>query len=371
MSVALAAPIVEVAPGSGPAPAWTDGTSIFLRADLSARERRTVLRHEQAHLWLDHFPRGARRRAQGALDERAWQLACELEIARQIYDQRDIDTITMPRSRLAGAILPDSLGVPSEIREIEPIYLWLVEHPPADAPAPACCHAPGESGERGDDGFPGEPGEPGDDGAPGSASRAAMTSRDARDALDRAEGRAGAQAATETAALRQRAPTLASEIDAAGRPALASFPSYRRPSRRAEGNDLLLRGRATVARTPKVEIYVDRSGSFASAKTRAAESAVTTILRRYRGSVRADVVYFGAGALTTTDPLVGRGDTPYDLVLARVRATRPALVVIITDDDPVPPDTGALPAGTRAIVVPIDCARTRLAPAIGAREVQR
>ena len=385
MSTVLDVPIVAVAPADAIAPGWTDGRQIFIRADLSPRERRTVLRHERAHLWLDHFPR------RGRLDPRVWRLSTDLEIARNIYDSGDLETIEAPRSRLAGAIVASSLGVPEGLVLAEEIYDWLVAHPPAEQPRTCCSDGAPSSDGDGDpssdgdgdpssDGAPssdgdGDPssdgdGDPSSDGAPssdGDDGRASALA-ECRRTLDRAEAVAAAEAAAAASSmLRQRPPTLPSLIDAALRQAIASAPSYRRPSRRDDAADVILRGRVSAPRTPRCEIYVDRSGSFEPAKTAAATARLQALLRRYRGSVRADVVFFGNGRLMTADPQRGTGNTPYDLVVARIAGHRPELAIVVTDDDPVGV-IGSIPRETKVVVVPIGCAHTRLAAALRCAE---
>ncbi len=95
-----AAPVVRQPLAMVGAPGKTNFVNIFIASELNSREYRTTLRHEQAHVWARH---NARRPSQR--NDHAWITACEMEIARTIYDSADIDTITSPRSRLAGGYL--------------------------------------------------------------------------------------------------------------------------------------------------------------------------------------------------------------------------------------------------------------------------
>lgn len=91
--------------GLHPAPAYTDFSAVYVSTTLSGEQRRTALRHERAHIWLQHQVRRKTLEQEiGPLDRKIWNIAIDLEIARHIYTQRDDDAITEIRSALSGGI---------------------------------------------------------------------------------------------------------------------------------------------------------------------------------------------------------------------------------------------------------------------------
>ena len=340
-----AAPVVRQPLEVIGAPGKTDFTRIFIASELNRDEYRTTLRHEQAHVWAGHN----RRRPDNARS-RLWEIACEMEIARTIYDRRDIATITAPRSRLAGGYLPDSLdGLPPDALLAEVIYEWLVEQPENEVPLQKCCACSCAGDEEN-----------------GQADCAAPEA--VRDQLDADEAARESQIAAAYAydRLKNRAPSLTEAVDAVLRVRIEREKSYRRPSRR-DSEDVILRGAISTPRPPLVEIFVDRSASFTPAKTAAAEQRLKVLLSRYGATIKADVWFFGNGKLTATDP-GGGGDTPYPLIAQHITRSTPRLAIIITDNDPVGP-LDAVGRCTTVLCVPVGCRNTALAKAIGGRDV--
>lgn len=346
-----AAPVVRkpIASMHKHAPGYTDFVRIYIASELNRAEYRTTLRHEQAHVWARHnmrVPPDAR------ADE--WMIACEMEIARSIYDDADLATITAPRSRLNGAYLPDTIpDMPADLLLAEDIYQWLVDHPHESPEQSSCgCGCTHTEPDATDDGAP-----------------APMSIGDIRAEMDAQEGRqrAAAVALADYAELLHRRPSLTEAIDAHLRVRVERESSYRRPSRR-DVPGAILRGRRTEPRPPRVEIFVDRSGSFDEAKTASAEQSLSTILARYGASIRSDVWFFGAGELRARDSRHG-GDTPYPLIAEHLLRSRPKLAIVITDDDQCGP-LPSIPHGTHILCMPIGCTHTAFAPAIGAVEVR-
>ena len=347
-----AAPVIRQPMQVIGAPGKTDFTRIYIASELNKPEYRTTLRHEQGHVWARH---NARRPKDARLD--LWAIACEMEIARTIYDEQDIGNITAPRSRLAGGYLPGSLdGLPEEIHLAEEIYDWLLTNPdqqPGDAPMPCGCgyeHADEDGGER---------------------VEGAAVAQAARDKLDEDESARESQiaAAAAYAIARNRPPSLVETVDAALRVRVERERSYRRPSRRHADESIVMPGAISIPRPPLVEIFVDRSGSFSSDKTAAAERELAALLSRYGASIRADVWFFGNGRLVKSDP-GGGGDTPYPLIAQHINGTAPRLAIIITDDDPVSSSITPVSKRTKVICVPIGCTSTRLANAMGGMDVR-
>jgi hypothetical protein len=340
-----AAPVVRQPMDVIGAPGKTDFTRIFIASELNRDEYRTTLRHEQAHVWAGHN----RRRPHNARS-RLWDIACEMEIARTIYDSRDLDIIAAPRSRLAGGYLPDSLdGLPPDALLAEVIYEWLLEQPDNEVPLQKCCVCSCvDDAENEQD----------DCAAPEAI----------RDQLDADEAAHESQIAAACAydRLKNRAPSLTEAVDAALRVRIEREKSYRRPSRRCAG-DIISHGAISTPRPPLVEIFVDRSGSFTPEKTAAAERQLGLLLSRYGATIRSDVWFFGNGKLTPTDP-GGGGDTPYPLIAQHIIRSAPKLAIVITDNDPVGP-LDAVDRRTIVLCVPIGCHNTTLAKAIGGRDV--
>lgn len=350
MSVYTAAPIVRQPHALIGAPGKTDFVKIFIAQELNAREYRTVMRHEQMHVWARHN----KRRPKDA-NHRLWTIAMEMEIARSIYDAEDIETIKAPRSRLKGGYLPDSLEkMDASITLAEDIYQWLLDNPD-QVPEQTVCVICGceDHGETKNDGEP----------MPAELLSAA------KDALEKLEKLEAAQTAASVANHRivTRPPSLTEEIDAALRVRMQRERSYRRPGRRQHAENCLMAGAVHTPRPPRVEIFVDRSGSFTPAKTAEAERKVSTILRRYHATVQSDVWYFGSDTLSARD-IKGGGNTPYHLISGHLANSLPKIAIVITDDDPVV-GVERINVGTKILCVPIGCAGTNLAKALGGVDV--
>lgn len=345
-----AAPIVRQPMAVIGAPGKTDFIRIFIASELNKPEYRTTLRHEQAHVWARHN----KRRPIGSKND-IWRIACEMEIARNIYDDQDIANISAPRSRLAGGYLPDTIdGLPPGIMLAEDIYDWLLEHPDQQPSKTMPCRCDCSS-------------DADDDGEKIEWAAAIQSARDQLDAEEK-DKESQIAAATACAAIRYRPPTLTEEVDAALRVRVERERSHRRPSRRHAEDNVLMPGEISTPRPPLVEIFIDRSGSFTVAKTAAAEYQLRALLLRYGATIQADVWFFGNGALTDRDP-GGGGDTPYHLIADHLAKTRPKLAVVITDNDPVHQEVKKVNRHTRILCIPIGCSQTSLAHAIGGVDV--
>lgn len=352
MTVLTAAPIVRQPMKVIGAPGKTDFTRIYIAAELNKPEYRTTLRHEQAHIWAGHN----RRRPKDARID-LWRIACEMEIARTIYDDKDVANILAPRSRLEGGYLADSLdGLPSDVVLAEDIYEWLLNQPEQQQQMQMkCC---GCSCDRGEEEINGEPVD------------ANALAQAARERLDADENTQESQiaAASAYASIKNRPPSLTEAVDAALRTRVERERTHRRPSRRDTGNGVLMPGALSLPRPPLVEIFVDRSASFTPEKTAEAEKKLRELLARYGATIRADVWFFGAGRLVSVDP-GGGGDTPYDLISKHLALSMPKLAIVITDDDPAGSEVNRVDNQTKLLCVPIGCNKTSLASVIGGIDV--
>jgi hypothetical protein len=152
-------------------------------------------------------------------------------------------------------------------------------------------------------------------------------------------------------------PTLAGELDRAlGRYRIVRDPSYRRPPRYAPNGGLLRKGRLLSAKRPRVNIYVDRSGSFTPQKTAEAEYILSTILGKYGASIEKDTLEFSDSVGKEIER--GRG-TNYKAVYESVSKDRPAVAVVITDADGC--DFLEKIPGSFVIIVPVGCVTTTVA----------
>jgi hypothetical protein len=348
-----AAPVVRQPMSVIGAPGKTDFSRIYIASELNTPEYRTTLRHEQAHVWARHNSRHPKDLKRPDL----WITACEMEIARTIYDERDIENINAPRSRLAGGYLPGSIeGLPKATVTAEAIYDWLLRQPEAAPKMKCMCSVHFPEGDE----------------SSGQVSQeeASDLAQEAREQLDADEVSKASQAAVGNAyaSILSRPPTLTEAVDAALRVRIERERSHRRPSRRHGADSILMPGSISTPRPPLVEIFVDRSGSFSPEKTAKSEFHLRELLSRYGATIRSDVWFFGSGMLTDRDSHKG-GDTPYHLISAHLAKTTPKLAIVITDDDPVSKDVTQVVKGIGVVCIPVGCSKTNLAGALGGRDV--
>lgn len=346
-----AAPVVRQPQHVIGAPGKTDFVRIYIASELNKSEYRTTLRHEQGHVWSAH-----KRRMPKDAKHELWDIACEMEIARTIYDETDIENIKAPRSRLAGGYLPDSIkGLPPAALLAEDIYEWLLNHPEHGKNQLKCCVCDHSAIAANEDAVPVD---------------VAAVAVESRQKLDEEERAKESQTAAESvyALIRNRAPSLTYAVDASLRVRIERERSHRRPSRRHQNGDVLLPGSISKPRPPLVEIFVDRSGSFSPQKTAVAECMLRDLLDRYGSTIRSDVWFFGNGKLSEVDH-GGGGDTPYHLIPKHLDKTRPKLAIVITDNDPVANQIGSVDRCTAVLCVPIGCNKTNLASALGGIDV--
>jgi predicted metal-dependent peptidase len=329
------------------APAKTDFVKIYIDKDVSGKEYDVLLKHEQAHIWLEHN----RRQSKGMKID-TWLKACELEIARNIYTIDDIDIIKAPFSTISGGFVPDTIpNLPHYIVLAEEIYEWLLNNKNEENALNKCkcCNNLDNNGEK----------------------EEKLSLEQVKSIIEyvkkEVESLQKSKIAEKNTVLKlqeiiKRKPSLISEVDAALRNRIVREKSYRRPSRK-ENENYIEKGRITISSPPLVEIFIDRSGSFTPAKTAMAQNSLEKILKRYNSSIKHDVWFFGGGKISAQD--FSGGDTPYHLIAEHLKLTKPKIAIIVTDDD----SCSEIKIDTKMLVIPIDCNTTDFAKKSGATEV--
>lgn len=339
--------------GFSPAPAYTDYSAVYVSTSLAGEQRRTALRHERAHIWLQHQSRCAALTSQmgEALNRKAWNIAADLEIAKHIYTSRDDAALMEPRSALNGGIRLCHCDEYPGAEYAEEFYAAIM----ASAPPEGAASMDGEASDEASAGNGLDASHLGDVGE--LVADARSQSDAASDEADCAAS--AAQAQRSIANFKPPKPSLSSLIDMhIGRTVRTRSDSYRRPSRRRAASDLIAKGAVTKQKTPRMTVYVDRSGSFSPEKTAASLKAMAACLMKYRGRVDCDVIYF-ADALMSIDPGRGCGGTNYQPVIDQIVADRAEISIIVTDADSAAGVAvrGRLPP---VVVVPIDCQVTSI-----------
>jgi predicted metal-dependent peptidase len=335
------------------APAYTDGLKIYIANNLSKREERLAIIHEQAHIMLNHFNRGKRVLAKEIkeFDKDKWEISLELEIARHLYSDTDEALIKSKRSGLYGGVVRDSIPeLPSEIVIAEDIYEWLKQNK-SDQPESATCLCSHDDKDSNED-------------DKSNQFDKVYTSDEVKNIIEVIRQFIDAKNKQETLLkdnaqmfenIKKRKPTLISEIDKSLRTRAESHKSYRRPSRYPD-TDFILKGRMTRHLSPLVEIFLDRSGSFTPEKTRKANDVVQKVLQKYGSSIRKDVWFFGSDKISSED--FEGGNTPYHLIIEHLNKTVPKIAIVITDDDSAHGGNPLANPLTKILCIPIDCVET-------------
>jgi predicted metal-dependent peptidase len=343
--------------GRDPAIAYTDFSAIYLSWVLSGEELETARLHEMSHIWLQHQVRLGILEKDRKINRLLWNIAADLEIAKYIYTKENNYHIKKPRSMLAGGITEDSLkGLKGEYAEDfynELLKDFKVKSISFDA-----------SGNQ----F---------DGEGVTVEKEGKSKQDIGDIVKQAKEKAkeekkksdkvrSAKQLHETiVGFKPPKPSLASELDRIfGRNKIVRVSSYRRPSR-AEG-DFLLKGMISKKKAAKFTLYVDRSGSFNPDKTSLATKKLLEVIRKYRGKIEKDIIYFN-NVLLHQDPGFGNGGTNYQAVVDDIIRNGSDVSIVITDDDDcVDFEKMTFP---KVLVIPVGCVSTSLAHKIGAKEV--
>lgn len=340
-----------------PAPAYTDYTKIYIGNNLVHDEFKFALFHESLHNLCKHNVR--RPKTKEYYDspqlQEFWTAAVELEIARNFYTDNMISIINNVRSNVAGSYVPDSIpNLPEDLMIAEDIYQWLQDNPNEfgnnhDHDHDCCMVMFNDSDEEIE--------------IPKEIVKGIIESikNDIK-----TQQRTKQQQQTILENIRYKKPSMIDEIDALLRNRVERERTYRRESRYHDhGSDLILKGSKHVPRPPKVEIYVDRSGSFSPEKTHEAERTLQIILEKYGSSIEHDVYYFSDSELRAND-VGGGGNTPYSLIHLNLLKSVPKLAIIITDNDGLDYNKEDFNPITRSKVfcVPIGCSFTNISVAL-------
>lgn len=357
------AKIIRLPRSDMPAPAFTDFSRIYVAREANRVQDALLVLHEQAHIWLNHKTRRPDDFGTESFDKTLWDCAMEMEIARNIYTQKDDDEISKPMTILSGAFLRDSFpSMPPDLLLAEEIYDWLKKNPQE---VPSCaarkfCACSEHGDEDGD--------EDDEDATSGKISAEEM--KEIKAGLEKLAETMETEAKKITInSIKVRKPSLAGEIDHILRSRKVKNRTYMRPSRR-EAPPFILRGSKKLKKVPLVEIFVDRSGSMSGEKTAASVGKLKKVLAQYRASVECDVFYFSNGRIYNHD-VPPNGGNPYPLVMAHLEKSRPKVAIIITDYD-LEETRGLTPLShreTKILCVPVCAERTAIANLIGAKDV--
>jgi predicted metal-dependent peptidase len=339
--------------GKIPSIAYTDFSAIYLSQFLYGEELSTARKHELSHIWLQHQIRlqNLKKRLEN-VDLRIWNIAADLEIAKYIYSDEDNHNITKPRSFLHGGINT------AKVKEFAGEYAEDFYEELLSKKQDNYSSFDGEGNIFNDT-----------DGDDGEVSLPDIVKEAINKAIQDEENvhqrKISEQLQEAIHNFKPPKPSLASEIDSLfGRNKIVRKKSYRRPSRRE--SQFLLAGRASVKKSAKVTIYVDRSGSFDESKTEFATNKLSEMLRKYRSKIDKDVIYFN-DTLMNDDPLKGLGGTNYKAVYDDIVRNNAELSIVITDNDSC--EDTVKPTTQKVIVVPVGCASTLFAQKIRAKEI--
>jgi predicted metal-dependent peptidase len=357
-------PIIDF-DGNKPSVGYTDFTSVYIsREVVRVDERETLLLHELSHIWLRHRSRGSakclkQKSINGIWNNKLWNIACDLEIAYHIYTDKDDDMITRPRSSLSGAIRKIHCEDFTGAKYAEEFYDLLLEKKEAEK---LYVSIDSDGNLEITDENRNTPN------IPNIEELVEEVKKKINEQISQIKyERSKQQAQYSVNNFTLPKPSLSSIMDRYfGRSVIGRVKTYRRPNRRADSTNLILKGISSIPKTPKLTIYVDRSGSFSLEKTKDSIDYINKLLLKYRGRVRSDVLYFN-NTLLVNDPMCGAGGTNYQSVIDNIYKDRSELSIIITDDDSaygvsVPKNF------PKCIVIPIGCTTTHIAKIIGATE---
>lgn len=329
---------------------YTDFTAIYLNNGLFGKERELVRKHELSHIWLGHNLRGQQfRKDHKNVDHYLLNIAMDLEIAKHIYDENDNLVLSKKRSILNGCIKTSDCDQYPKCQYFEEYYLELEKD--ADKQL--------ESWDAKLNKF-------NDKQKKTKSKTNSQLVEETKKKLNDLKKQQNIQKIQEKLKEYKIKPSLSSEIDAiAGRQKIKRISSYRRPSR-IEHSDFFKKGVISRRKTPKITVYVDRSGSFDSDKTQKATETLKNILQKYRGQVDNDTLYFN-DKIYVKDPETGNGGTNHQIVVDEIIRSNSELSIIITDDDyGLVNKPERLP---KTIIIPIGCQNTPLARELGVMEM--
>lgn len=329
-------------------PAFTDGAVIFICEEANNKEYILLKKHESAHILLNHFLRSPIEDVKN-INRKNWEMAREIEIARNLYDDSDESLLKDKFSILHGGVGKNSIPeLPPELLLAEEIYHWLCAN--KNEEEHSCCATLKISDDE--DKY---------------EDKIVLSEDEIRVLIEECK-KAIQDYTYEIETIKtKKIPTLASEIDYILRRKNLIKKTYLYPSRR-ESKIFILKGRRKIKKSPLVEIFVDRSGSFTPEKTKESLDVINIILRKYKTKIKSDFFYFSDGKLYDHD-IPPDGCTPYHLVMNHIEKSHPKIAIIITDDDL---EEGLKPISnseTKILCVAIGCDSTKISSIINAKEV--
>jgi len=329
--------------GKKPAIAYTDFTAIYISRSLTGSQLETAIKHEKGHIWLNH---NNRFKAIKDINFMLANIAADLEIAYHLYDQDDLDAIEAPRSLLKGGISKKHCEEYPSCKYMEEFYQELLKK---------------KNKLKSHDGHANKDKDDKED--KGKDKTAEQLVEDAKKEIQKQKNKTKAKKLLEH--FNPPKPSLASELMATfGRNKIKHVRSYRNPDE-FEESDFFIKGWVVQKRKPKLNIFVDRSGSFCPDKTAKATSVLDKCLKKFRGKINKDVFYFNNGILLK-DPMRGDGGTNYEAVIDIIKKDKAEMSIIITDDDYCACKSEKI---DKTIVIPIGCSKTKIANVFGLTEV--
>jgi len=341
--------------GEIPAIAYTDFACVYLSYLLFGETFDLAYRHECGHIWLQHNHRTKMLMdLEGkSFNHKIWNIATDLEIAKHLYNQDDDLIINKIRSPLKGGIQYSHTEKYPDYVYAEDFYQALKDK--AEEIEHKCCHLKTDKSQPIDTIEPVE--------------ELIAKAKKLNDDLVKTKQQEETQKKINL--FKPPKPSLTSEIDKhLGRAKIKRVSSYRRPNRRQDdtNNDLIKKGAVNILFSPRLTLYIDRSGSFNQDKTNTATFLIETILKKYRGRIKNEVLYFN-DTLIVQDPKIGQGGTNYQAVIDNIIREKAQLSIIVTDDDVY---NGDIPKKLpNTIVFPVGTQKTDIASKLGLLECNK
>jgi predicted metal-dependent peptidase len=338
--------------GKNPSIGYTDYINIYISNSITGKDLETLRKHEKSHIWLQHYTRGLQLNKNFDLNHELWNIACDLEIAKYIYNKEDNSNILKPFSFLTGGITINDSNKYPNCEFAEDYYLELLQKGTNKL----------KSFDLGNKKI-NEKSE--------SNIEINMLSL-IESALKKIKDIENQENITKVQSLynnfKPSKPSMYSEIDKyLGRSKIKRESSYKRPKRYNDNEDLFKKGKKSILKTANITIYIDRSGSFNQNKTKLANEKLNKVLQKYRGSIKKDVVYFN-DILFNIDPINGFGGTNYSVVIEDIVKNRSLLSIIITDNDSCNlKNYKNLP---HILIIRIDCNKTWLSEKLNITDVE-
>lgn len=332
---------------------YTDFTKIYINKKITGLYLDVLRVHECSHIWLRHKTRA---KNIDNLNMKLWNIACDMEIAKHIYSDNDENIIISPRSPLKDGILKKHCEPYKGCEYAEDFYCELLKKRNEDIEKLLINWGDIKIGDE-----PGD--EPGDENI------------NIEECIKEIKDHISKQILQKLYTKQQELlndfkapkPSIASEIDALrrSRSLISRNKTYARPNKR-DDSDFIKKGFKLKLKNANITIYVDRSGSFSYDKTLAVNDKLKSILKKYRGRINSDCIYFN-DILRIEDPINGGGGTNYSCVVEHINTSSSTLSIIITDDDPCS-EIYPLPK-KNILVVPIGCTHTNIGRALSVKEI--